>query len=148
MITSVEDQPAAGYDQGMGEPARQLDSPVHGAFSPAFWRALVSLPNEGVSIDAYAVALDFVARLAPLAPTEPDLSVVEGDVLRFTWFGPRYTMEVDVLSHGNVRWYFRDSALEFGRSEGSADAALVSLDALPLRFWQCVQTAGTHRGGR
>lgn len=109
-------------------------------YSDAFWTALASLHTHGVS-DAHAgLAQRLWAKLALAEPSEPDISVEEG--VKFSWFG-RYYLEVEVMAEGGVTWYFRNTTLPDGESEGDVEAPVAHL---PARFWECLALAGACRG--
>lgn len=112
-------------------------------YSVPFWTALAGLHAHGVS-DAHAgAALQLWLLLAQTSPSEPDISVDEG--VKFSWFGPRYYLEVEVMADARMTWYFRDTSLPEGLSEGDVEAPVAQL---PERFWECLALAGAERGGR
>jgi len=112
---------------------------LHSArYSEPFWQALVTLGEHHVARDHAARVLAFWSDLSRENLSEPDLSEADGAV-RFTWFGDRYTLQVDVHPGGDVSWYFRDASLPLGQSEGEA---LQRPDVLQPRFWTCVKLAG------
>jgi len=62
--------------------------------------------------------------------------------VKFSWFGPRYALDVEVMRDRRVTWYFRDGSLPAGQSEGDVEEPV---ERLPARFWECLALAGAER---
>ncbi len=108
-------------------------------YSESFWTALATLHVHGIEAQHAGYAIRLWFALAQRNPTQPDVSLDEG--VRFSWYN-RYSLEVDVLDDARMYWYFRDSSLPIGESEGATEEPVAEL---PDRFWECLTLAGNKQ---
>ncbi len=112
------------------------------SYPEAFWHAMATLPKHGAEPAQAGAALALWYEIAERGPSTPDIVISEG--VKFSWFGPRYALDVEVMRDRRVAWYFRDSSLPLGQSEGTGDLD-EPVERLPARFWECLALAGAER---
>ena len=90
--------------------------PPPSTYSDAFWRALLTLRDHGVSEDLAVRALQTWVVLAHAGAPEAGIEQPEG-ALRFTWSFADVYLHLDVRADG-YEWFYMVSATDESASEG------------------------------
>jgi hypothetical protein len=94
------------------------------AYTDAFWRALLTLRDRGVSENLAVRALQTWTFLAHAGAPEATIEIVREEAVRFTWsYGDLY-LHVDVRSNG-YEWFFEDDTAK--RYEGNQEDVVTEL---------------------
>lgn len=130
-----DDEHAAARSGDGGPAAPHGRADPHGAHCAPLDVAV--LRAHGIDAAHAALAEMLWSALIDRAPSPPEVTV--GGGVKFSWFGERYYLEVEVWSDGQMSWHFHDNTLPPDRFEGDVDDPV---DRLPGRFWDCLMLAG------
>ena len=109
------------------------------ACSDAFWRALLTLRDRGVSEDLAVRALQTWTLLAHVGAPEASIEIARDEVVRFTWSHADLYLHVDVRTDG-YEWFFEDDMAK--RYDGNPEEVV---SALPTAFFTGLAAIGARR---